>query len=42
MRHTISQIRQALRSIIMLIAGEAPAMQPVLVPAQCRSGRWRG
>ena len=42
MRHTIFQIRQALRSIITAIAGEAPATAPVLVPAQCRSGRWRG
>jgi hypothetical protein len=42
MRHTITQIRQALRSIIILIAGEAPTMQLVLDPAGRRSGRWRG
>ena len=41
MRHTISQVRQALRSIIIAIAGEAPAMSSVLVLAQNRSGRWR-
>ena len=42
MRDTIFQIRQALRSIIIAIAGEAPATSPVLVSAHRRSGRWRG
>lgn len=42
MRHTIFQVRQALRSIIITIVGEIPAMAPVLVPACSRSGRWRG
>jgi hypothetical protein len=42
MRDTIFQIRQALRSIIIAIVGEVPAMRPVLVRARCRSVRWKG
>ena len=46
MRYTISQIRQALRAIIVLIVGEAPPMQPVRIRAQVRTQRrssgWRG
>jgi hypothetical protein len=39
MRHTTADICKALRQVIRLIAGEARAMQPVLVPdATLRDG----